>query len=175
MVFTIAILDNRNDKSILHAGRFFLDENDGIWASLLKQKVNVLINENDGIWADKQGKSVNYFLNENEGIWADKRGITVDDFLNENDGIWTDLLEQSVDETVRNMFRELIQMKDMPDSIDSLFQSGDLSLIVKGNDRRAFEIPNGVAGTSLADLIKRFKKSFIGQDEMVVTSLLALK
>ena len=159
----------------MHAARFLLDEIDGIRASQLTQKVNVLINENDGVWADKEGKTVTYFLNENDGIWADLQKKGEEDFLNENDGNWTDLLEQSADDTIRNMFRVLIQMKDIPDSPDDLFQSGDLSLILKGKKRQVVEVPGGAAGTSLANLIERFKKSKISQDEMVVTSLLSLK
>ena len=100
--------------------------------------------------------SVSFYLNENDSIKAGKLEKVTDlqtksvaDLLNRNDGSWADLLKQSVDVTVKNMFRELIRMKEISNIPDSLIETGDFSLEWRENDQMV-EIPAGVlAGTSL--------------------------
>ena len=107
MIFAISIYDNRKDGTIRHAANFLLNKNVGVWIRLLTQN-------------DFLNKDV---LNYN---FPDLEERTVADLFNGDDGNWADLMKQSVDDTVRNMFRELIWMKDLPESPDDLFQ-GDFS------------------------------------------------
>ena len=51
IIFGIAILDKRNDKSIVHPARFFLTETHGIWAE---------------VWAQNEDGNLDDFLNEND-------------------------------------------------------------------------------------------------------------
>ena len=195
-VFTIAILDNRNDNSILHAARFLLDEVNGIWASL-EENLSKVYNENDGTsdeqqagaWLNEQTKGVAHLFDDitgtrksvadifivNEDNWASIQENSVDDLHNGNNGSWADLLNQSVDDTVKNMFRELFSMKNLPGIRDNLIGSGDLLYwwIVKDD---VFEITNDVVGgSSLADLIGRIQEISVGDTAVFVTCLLTLK
>ena len=130
MTFAITIIDNRNSKSIVHSVSFYLNENESIEAGILAETKDDFRNENAGILAGLQTKSVA-------------------DLLNGNDGSWEDLLKQSVDVTIKNMFRELIQMEKISNIPDILIETGDFSLEWMENDQMV-EIPAGVlAGTTL--------------------------
>ena len=72
------------------------------------------------------------------------------------------------------MFRELIRVKDLPGIVDSLVETDDFSLKWQGNDRLV-EIPDGLTGRSLNDLIERFKLNPKSQNVMVVTSLFVFR
>ena len=183
MSFTVAILDIRNDKSSLNVARFSFDENDGFLAYLLQKKVNLIHDENDGTSADKRAKTVTYFgrkLTENDGIKVGDLDISADDFLDGNngrfpqkksvvDGSWANLLKLSVDDAVRNMFRELMWIKSIPSNLIGL---SDIEFQWKEND---VEIPGGVAGRSVADLINLFRLNHASQNEMFATSLFVLR
>ena len=193
-VFTIAILDNRNDNSTLHAARFLLDEVNGIWASL-EENLSKVYNENDGTsdeqqagaWLNEQTKGVAHLFDDitgtrksvadifivNEDNWASIQENSVDDLHNGNNGSWADLLNQSVDDTVRNMYREIIR-KIMNEDPVGLLQSGNLTFKWMENDQFV-KIPGRVASTSLGDLIQQFELSHANQNEMFVNSLLTLK
>ena len=137
LIFTITILDIRNAKHIVHSTRFWLNVNGVIKADVLEISAEDFHNEKSGTWSDMQTKSVA-------------------DFLNGKDGSWEDLLKQSVDDTVRNMFRELIRMKELTDIPDDFIDLGEIFCKWKQNNILV-EIPGGVAGIPLADLIERFK------------------
>ena len=168
IIFCIGILDKRNDKSIVHPARFFFTDND-IWAEVWAQSKDGNLNEHNGNVSDLQEISVDDYLNRNDRNWANLQEISEDALFNRNDDIC------EVRDTVRNMFRELIRMKELSDIPDNLVDSGDFSLKWKENDRLV-PIPGvEVAGTSIADLIERFHSNHVGQNVMVVNSLLTLK
>ena len=164
MLFSISIIDKRNDGPFLHSANFLLNQNDGIWRRLLTQNEDVMVAE------FLKGKFFN-------GKIPDLEERSVVDYLNQGVGGWEDLLNQSVDDTVRNMLIELIQMRNIPESPDSLFQ-GDLSFWWEvGNTVEIpfVRIPYRVASTSLGDLIEKFKLNHKRQNEMFVGSVLFLK
>ena len=154
IIFECVVFDDRNDITIVQASKFFLNENDGIRAIAGEMSVGDILDDNNNVVMDLQTKR--HF-----------------DFLNGNDSIWADLLNQNVDDLVRNMFRELIPLRNIPESPDSLIETGDLSFSWKENIQM-IPIPGGVAGVPLADLIERFKLYQNGQNEMVVKSVLTL-
>ena len=152
--FAIAILDNRKDKCLVHAANCYLKENEEIKMSWLEISAEDFHNGNDGKWSDLQTKTV-----------AD---------LSENGGIWADLLKQSVDATVRNMFRELIRMKDLPDIPEDLLQSSVISFTWKKYSQMVHIGPRVVQG-SVGNLFRRFKSCHNEEDVMAVACSLTLE
>ena len=150
LIFTITIHDIRNAKHIVHSTRFWLNVNGAIKADVLEISAEDFHSGNSGNWSDMQTKNVV-------------------DFLNGNDGSWEDLLKQSVDVTVRNMFRELIRMKELTDIPDNLIDSGEILCKWKQNNILV-EIPGGVGGVPLADLIERFNLNLRWRTVMFVES-----
>ena len=205
--FTVAIFDNRNGNSIVHAAKFYLKETEGKFScSLLKEPVYVapgstvelgrtVTNHLYGTMGHEwyhldQEQSVTDLYNVTyENLWR-MRNYTKDDLLNGNwkvlDGNWDVLARQSVADTVRNMFIELVKKKGLPGISNNLIDSSDVSywrrqwMEGSGDDMignvNVDEITNDVVGgLSLADLIGRFKLSNAIQNNMFVTSLLTLQ
>ena len=153
LIFTITILDIRNAKHIVHSTRFWLNVNGVIKADVLEISAEDFHNGNSGTWSDMQTKSIVYFLDGNDGNWAD-------------------LLNQSVDDTVRNMYREIIR-KIMNEDPVGLLQSGNFTFRRMENDRL---VPvSGGAGASFGNLIDCFKSNHLGHNVMFVASLLVLE
>ena len=155
MTFAVTLDDHRFTKPIVHHASFFLLEDEIIKADL---------------------GNVDNIRNTNSGNYSNMQTKNIDDLLNGNGGNWADLMNQNVDDTVRNMFRELIHMKRLEDISDNLIDLGDMSSIPPKwlEDNSMIDIPDGIVGESLANLIERFKTSHADQNEIFVESHMVL-